>query len=275
MTTRALFAPALVAFALGSCGGAAATPSSSAAVDVDADPIALLPADAVILGNLDAKGFFASESAASQVARFVTDLVPIGDECGFEPARDVDRVVLGIYSTQGADAAVVIHGRFDAAKIASAAAAHSATRAGGMISTATYLGQTVYVVDQARFVVLTPKTVVSGTEAGVRRVLERIQAGKVGRAVAPWMIATVETKGAKLAFAADFHTQPLTAVAIQSMPIAFLSGMLKYSAIPWRCTGDTALPAARAGAGIDGTCRVAATPRTRVAGGTGRNCRDR
>jgi len=59
----------------------------------------------------------------------------------------------------------------------------------------------------------------------VRRVLERIQAGKVGRAIAPWMIATVETKGAKLAFAADFHTQPLTAVAIQAMPIAFLSGM--------------------------------------------------
>jgi hypothetical protein len=226
LTTCVILAPALVAFALGSCGGAAATPaSSSGAVDVDADPIALLPADAVILGNLDAKGFFASESAASQVARFVTDLVPIGDECGFEPARDVDRVVVAIYSTQGADAAVVIHGRFDAAKIASAAAVHSATRAGGMISTATYLGQTVYVVDQARFVVLTPKTVVSGTDAGVRRVLERIQAGKVGRAVAPWMIATVETQGAKLAFAADFHTQPLTAVAIQSMPIAFLSGM--------------------------------------------------
>ncbi len=87
------------------------------------------------------------------------------------------------------------------------------------------LGDTVYVVDQARFVVLTPKTVLSGTEAGVRRVLERIQSGKSGRAVPPWMIDTIDTKGAELAFAADFHTQPLTAVAIQSMPVAFLSGM--------------------------------------------------
>jgi hypothetical protein len=223
---RALFRSALVALALVGCGGDAAKPAAApTAVDVDRDPIALLPADAVILGSLDAKGFFASENAASQVSRLVTDLVPIGDECGFEPARDVDRVVLGIYSTQGADAAAVLRGRFDTAKIASAAAAHSATRAGGMISSALYLGHTVYVVDQARFVVLTPGTIVAGTEAGVRRVLERIEAGKVGRAVAPWMIETIETKGAELAFAADFHSQPLTAVAIQSMPIAFLSGM--------------------------------------------------
>jgi hypothetical protein len=222
----ALFGPALAALVLVGCrGDAAKSVDAPRLVDVDRDPLALLPGDAVILGALDAKGFFASDSAASQVARFVTDLVPIGDECGFEPARDVDRVVLGIYSTEGADAAAVLRGRFDADKIASAAAAHSATRAGGVISSALYLGHTVYLVDQARFVVLTSGTVVAGTEAGVRRVLERIEAGKVGRAISPWMIDTVETKGAELAFAADFHSQPLTAVAIRSVPIAFLSGM--------------------------------------------------
>lgn len=230
LLARLLTCAALVVSAAGSaCGGDAKNPGDAAAVDLDGDAYALLPSEPMMLGAIDAKALYQSKSVASQVAQIVERFVPIGEESGFQASRDVDRIVVGMYSTQGADGAAIVRGRFDEGKIAQAAAAHTTTKVGGAITAAPYAGRTVYSVSVGSFVggfaVLTPKTVVAGTEAGIRRTLDRIRDNKVKRGAPPWMIDTVETAGAEIAFAADFSSQPVASAAIRGLPITFLSGM--------------------------------------------------
>jgi len=210
---------------VGCGGGDAKSPADAPGVDLDGDPVALLPGDALILANVDAKAFYASQSFATQAALVVDKLLPIGEESGFVPSRDVERVVVAAYSTQGADAAAIVKGHFEDGKIAQAAQSHTATRTGGQLSTSTYLGHTVYLVGGAEFVVLTSKTALAGTEAGVRRTLEKIKDNKVKRTFAPWMVDTIETKGAEVALAADFAGQPVASAAIGAVPLTFFNGM--------------------------------------------------
>jgi hypothetical protein len=150
----------------------------------------------------------------------VTDaLVPLGPDAGFQPSRDVDRVVAAGYGA--GDVAAVVQGRFDEAKIAQATKAKNGTA----IAKGTYAGQTTYAVGNASYAVLTSKTLVAGTTDGVRRVLERIQAGTLTRAMPPWVVETLETKGAEMAVAADFATQPIASAAIGSVSLPWLKGM--------------------------------------------------
>jgi hypothetical protein len=213
------------------CGGPDAKNGGDAnGVDLDGDAYLLLPSEPMVLGVLDAKALYESKSVASQVAQIVERFVPIGEESGFVASRDVDRIVVGMYSTQGADAAAIVRGRFDEGKIAQAAAQHTMTKAGGALSASTYAGRSVYSVAVGSvvggFVVLTSKTVLAGTESGIRRTLDRVRDGKATKRGMPqWMVDTVETKGAELAFAADFSTQPVASAAIRGLPITFLNGM--------------------------------------------------
>src|SRR5579864_4372875 len=86
---------------LGCGGGSKAKSADEAKVDLDSDPIALLPGDGITLGNLDARAFLQSGGLGDDVAHLVDRLVPLGDESGFVPSRDVDRIVMATYGTQG------------------------------------------------------------------------------------------------------------------------------------------------------------------------------
>jgi hypothetical protein len=203
-----------------SCGKGAGD-ANDAKVDLDSDPYALLPGSAVAVANLDARAMFASSGVGAQMGALAAKLVPLGDDAGFQASRDVDRVVVGFYATTGADMAAIVSGRFDTGKIATAASA----KPGGAITPGMYAGRTTYASSGGMFCVLTAKTVVAGTGDGVRRVLDRIQGGKLDRAITPWMIETLDTKGAEAAFAADFASQPIAAASLGQFNVPWLKGM--------------------------------------------------
>jgi hypothetical protein len=216
---RVLVALALVA--LVACGGKGPATPAEAKLDLDSDPLALLPSSAVVVANLDAKAMFASASVGTQLAALADTLLPLGPDAGFDAKRDVDRVVLGVYTSTGADAVAVVSGRFDVAKIAAA----TQGRGGAPVVHAMYAGRDTYAVGPAMYSVLTAKTVVAGTGDGVRRALERVQDRKIERAIPAWVDETLSTPGAELALAADFTSQPLTVAALGSVPLPWLSGM--------------------------------------------------
>jgi hypothetical protein len=216
---RALVLLALVA--LVACGGKVAATPVEAKLDLDSDPLALLPSSAVVVANLDAKAMFASASVGSQLAALADSLLPLGAEAGFDAKRDVDRVVLGGYTSTGADTVAIVSGRFDVGKIA----ATTQSRSGAAIVHAMYAGRDTYAAGPAMYSVLTEKTVVAGTGDGVRRTLERIQDKKIERAMPAWVEETLATPGAEMALAADFTSQPVTVAAIGSVPLPWLTGL--------------------------------------------------
>ena len=229
MTKNKVWALLVASALLMGCGGSKDSVTARSAnglsdADIDADPIALLPGSAIAVANVDAKAFFTSQTFGSDVASLAEKYFPIGEEAGFVPSRDVDRVVAATYSTPGLDVAAVLKGRFDAKKIADAADKHTPMKSGGALVASQYAGRTIYTLDNAGFTVMTSNTVLAGTEAGIHRALDRIKDGKKDRAIASWMIDTIETKGAAFGAAADFASQPVTSVAVGSLNIAWLKG---------------------------------------------------
>ena len=194
-------------------------------LDIDGDVLALFPSGPLVLANVDAKAFYASGLLASDLGKLTETLLPVGDEVGLVPSRDIDRVVIAAYSTQGDDVTTVLRGRFEPDKIERAARSHTMMQVGSPLVASSYGDRTVYTVANVGFSVLSAKTVVAGTETSIRRVLDRVQDGRGGRDSAPWMYETLETKGAAFALAADFTSQPVASIAVGSVSLPFLKGM--------------------------------------------------
>ena len=189
------------------------------------DALALLPGNAIAVGTVDARAFFGSKTFGSELAKLVEKYMPLGQEADFQASRDVDRVTWASYSYQGIDAAAVIVGRFDEAKIKAAALQQTPTKSGGVLVASQYAGRDVYTVNNVGFTLLSNTKAVAGTESGIRRVLERIKDNRVKRDIAPWMIETVETPGAAAAAAGDFGTQPMPSEALRQIPVPFVQTM--------------------------------------------------
>jgi hypothetical protein len=216
----ALSAAALAAYA---CGGAKSPDNES--LDLDADPLALLPSSSVALSALDARAFYASNTVGARIAQLSERLVPVGDESGFSASRDVDRVTLACYATGGLEAAAVVSGRFDPDRIARSASNNTITRLGAPLVVSTYAGRTLYTVANVGFCVLTPKTAVAGTEWGIRRTLEKIESKQLVRAFKPWMIETVHAKDAAATAAIDLEDSDVARAAVAAVPLPGASGM--------------------------------------------------
>jgi uncharacterized protein YidB (DUF937 family) len=226
--TRTTWVALWAACALG-CGGAAQgvhpeTPHELSAEQIDADPLALLPASAVVVGSVDTRAFYGSGTFGAQLAALSEQLSPVGDEAGFKASRDVDRVVFGTYSLEGLDVAAVVSGRFDDAKIKQAADAHTQARGGGVLAASQYAGRTVYTVNDAGFCVLTPKTALAGTQTGIRRALDRIHDGSAKRELASWVQQTIDTPTAAAVVTADFG-QPVEMAAVGSLQLPWAKGV--------------------------------------------------
>jgi hypothetical protein len=220
---RAVGMVALCLATLLACGGnkeEAKTPTGEAN-NMD-DALALLPGSAIGVGTVDARAFFSSQTFGADLARLVEKYLPIGQEAGFQASRDVDRVTWASYSYQGIDAAAIVIGRFDEAKIKDVAAQHTPTKGGGYLVVSQYAGRDVFTVNNIGFTILSSTRAIAGTESGIRRVLERIKDGRVKRDITPWMLATLETPGAAAAAAGDFATQPIPAEAMRQVPVPFI-----------------------------------------------------
>jgi hypothetical protein len=221
---------ALASLASMGCGGGkdsvtAKTSNDLTAEQIDGDALALLPGSALAVANVDARAFYGSNTLGGQIGKITEKLLPIGEEAGFVPSRDIDRVVAATYSLQGIDVAAVVTGRFDKDKISKLAQNHTPAKNGGMVVESTYAGRTLFTINNAGFVILTPHTALAGTETGIRRALDRIKDGKVSRSLKPWVIETLETKDAATAFAADLEGQPVDASALGNMQVPWLVGL--------------------------------------------------
>jgi hypothetical protein len=221
---HALLAVALAfAWVASGCKGPSAAGSGGA--DLDADPLVLVPDSAVVVARFDARALFDNGAIGAPLAALAARFVPLGDDAGFQAARDVDKILVLSFATGGVDVAAVLGGRFDVARIAAA----TKTTSGAAIVRGVYAGQPTYAVGASAgsvtYAVLSAKTVVAGTGDGLRRVLERVQAGGLRRTLAPWAAQTLETPGAEIAVAADFAAQPIAAAAMGVVKLPWLDGL--------------------------------------------------
>ena len=230
MNARPFLLPVLLVAlsSLPACGGkdanGANTPTADASYD---DAIALLPGNAIGAGTIDARAFFGSQTFGADLAKLVEKYMPLGTESGFQASRDVDRVTFATYSFQGVDVAAIAIGRFDQAKIKAMASSGTPTKAGVPLVVSQYTQHDVYTVNNIGFTLLSDTRAIVGTESGIRRVLDRIKDKRVKRDIAAWMITTMETPGAAVAFAGDFATNPVPPELIGQVPLAFLQVPLK------------------------------------------------
>nr|PZN27375.1 MAG: hypothetical protein DIU78_05290 [Pseudomonadota bacterium] len=79
------------------------------------------------------------------------------------------------------------------------------------------------------FTVLTARTIVFGTETGLRRALDRLESGRIERRLPKWMIDLVAAPSAPLVFGADFTTHPVPDAARREL--AFLDGVSTLSLV--------------------------------------------
>mgnify|MGYP000620861143 CR=1 FL=1 len=195
---------------------------------IERDPMALLPTNPVMLGYLEATEMFRS-NLGSDVNQIVTMLLPLGAESNFVPSRDVKKVYGGIYAMQGADFCAVLQGDFDVASIARAAEARTMMTSKVPLVRSRYAEFDLYTAGNVGFVILTPHTVLSGNETGMRRAIDRLRRDKLTRSLPKWMADLSNTPGAAFTIAGDLGGQSAVDAATQKMP--FLVGLQKFRTI--------------------------------------------
>ena len=187
---------------------------------IDADPLALLPGGAIGMLSADAKALFASQFGQKLAA---IAQAPMPASAGFDATRDLTHLYAGFYSMQGADFTVVATGSFDKARIEQAADGVTQTPLGAPLVKSSYAKHTLYTSRNVGFTVLTARTALVGNETGIRRALDRIQEGRVKRAVPDWFSEIMDTPNAPMVMGFDLRAHPLTDATRQQFP--FLQGL--------------------------------------------------
>ncbi len=214
--------------AVAGCGGASKDAASAADAikkSLESDPYALLPSGAITWSHVDVRALYASGNSGKKLADLAERYVPIGEEAGFKPSRDLDQAYVATYAISGPDACAVITGAFDEAKIKNAAEKHLQLKGGGVLVATPYAGRTSYSVNNAGFAVISPKLAIGGTDAVLRRALDRLAAGTLERSMPAWAADTLNTAGAAFAAAVDLNNQPTDNLRIAGMKLEFLPGL--------------------------------------------------
>lgn len=208
------------------CGGSpevirTATARRASPAQIEVDPWALLPGGAVAWLSLDVQAALAS-SFGQEAQRLWLDRIPLSRSLSTDPARDIDHLYAGAYATVGTDVAIVARGRFDPELIARAAKEDPTSRQGRPIVITDFAGYVVYVLDQLALVPLSKSTLVWGTEIGVRRVLERIESGRLTHPLPSWFESLLGSR-APLTLGIDLDAQPVPATVRTQLD--FLQGL--------------------------------------------------
>jgi hypothetical protein len=184
---------------------------------LDSDPYALLPFGAVMVASLDAKAI-ANSTAGGDLLQLSEKVLPFAKEIDFEVKRDLDHAYIGLYSFSGNDTLAVLTGTFKEDKI-EAAAQKGLNTSYGTVVASTYAGRKLYTVANNGFCILTPRTALVGTEAAMRRALDRIQAGTIRREIAPWMNQwIIENGGYPVVVASDVTKQSFGKAVTNALP---------------------------------------------------------
>lgn len=190
--------------------------------EIDRDPLALLPAGVIGLVHVDARAAFQSDLGPA-TRKLIQAAMPLGPEANFDPGRDINRVLIGLYSMQGADVAMIIQGTLDPDAIRTAAAMGRPNALGVQLTRLEYANNDLYVAGDVGFVVVTRNTMIAGNETGIRRTLDRIRDKRVRREVPDWMAKLVDEPKASVVAVADLSTDPVVRGAAQQTP--FLNGL--------------------------------------------------
>jgi hypothetical protein len=188
---------------------------------IDSDPWALLPSGAVSWWSLEARELFGSKFGP-QVVGLLQRTLPVPTGSGYEPSRDIERIALGMYTMSGVDLAGIATGNFNAQGFEQAVLAGARTATQQPVTRTLYAGRPLYLSNGVGLTVLTPRTMAFGNEVGMRRVLDRIEEGRVARAVPPWFEELLGS-GAPLAWGVNLAAHPLSDAARKQ--VAFLDGL--------------------------------------------------
>ena len=192
------------------------------AVQIDKEPLALLPGGVVGIASVDTTQLFASPFG-NRVLTLLNQHLPVPASADFQPARDLAHLYLGLYSMQGADLSGVAVGKFNKAKIEAAVNGVEKTPQGVPIAKRQYAGHTLYTAGGAGFCVLTDNTALFGNDTGIRRALDRIHEGRVRRQTLPWMDKLLSGQTAPIIAGADLRAQAIPEAA--SNNLGFLNGL--------------------------------------------------
>jgi len=192
-------------------------------LDIDKEPLALLPGNVVGIASLDPTQLVASPFGGRLLA-LLNQRLPVPPSAGFDPARDLSHLYLGLYSMQGADLSGVALGKFDKAKIEAAVNGVEKTPQGVPIAKRQYAGRTLYTAAGFGFCLLTDHTALFGNDTGIRRALDRVREGRVRRQTLPWMDKLLDSeKSAPIVAGADLRAQAIPEAA--SANLAFMKGL--------------------------------------------------
>jgi hypothetical protein len=191
-------------------------------IDIDKQPLALLPGGVVGIASLDTSQLFAS-AFGNRVLTLLNQHLPVPAGADFQPQRDLVHLYLGLYSMQGADLSGVAIGKFNKAKIEAAVNGVDKTPQGVPIAKRQYAGRTLYTASGAGFCLLTENTALFGNDTGIRRALDRIREGRVKRQTLPWMDKLLNSETAPIVAGADLRAQAIPEAA--SNNLAFLNGL--------------------------------------------------
>lgn len=232
------------------------------AADIDADPLAVLPSGFIGLLRAEVPAV-ASSSLGPTVMALANQWAPLPANSGFKPERDLDRIVIGLYSMQGADAAGVAIGRFDPDAIQKAANSNASTPSGTLVQSP-YAGHLLYTVHNMGFCALSTKTLLIGNETGIRRSLDRMREGRAIRHLPTWTDPLLDTTKAPIAFGAQFKSGDIPASVAQQAP--FMADLLGL-----RILGNFQSP----GLNLAGSLGYATPERAQLAAGEILSSRDR
>jgi hypothetical protein len=94
---------------------------------------------------------------------------------------------------------------------------------GRPVTRVVYAGRPLYVADGVGMTILTPTTMAFGDETGMRRILDRIEEGRVARAIPAWFDEMLQDQNAPFVWGSDLKADPLSNAARHQ--VQFLDGL--------------------------------------------------
>jgi hypothetical protein len=179
----------------------------STTVNPDTDPESILPGGAIGVAKIDVKQL-AAKSVGGDLVTLAQKYVPFAADIGFDFQRDVDTAYVAAYSFTGADALVVLSGRFNSQKIESVLSKGPSAFGNAMVASQ-YANHNIYTVANIGFCVLSDHTLLAGTETAMRHALDRIKYGTLNHALDPIMAAEIDQPNYALLMAVDVRKAPL------------------------------------------------------------------
>lgn len=190
--------------------------------EVDRDAFRLLPPGAVVWFRVEAPALFGSPVGA-EVSKFMKEALPFATGAGIDPKEDVELVIGAMYATVGSDVVLICKGEFEKETTARAIASNPVSVLKKPIVSVQFSGAEMYVVDQVAMSILTDRTMVFGSQLGVRRVLERVEEHRLERNIPTWFEALVEDGGSTAQIGIDLDAQPIPATLGEK--VNFMKGL--------------------------------------------------